>query len=36
MVCNCGLDNRFVAHTGNYELILTCDVCGHEFCAYSG
>jgi len=35
-ICNCGLDDHFMAHTGNYELILECSVCGHSFSAYSG
>ena len=36
IVCNCGLDDHFMAYTGNYELTLECNVCGHTFCAYSG
>jgi len=36
VVCNCGLNNHFLSHSGNYELILECDMCGHKFCAYSG
>lgn len=36
IICRCGESQHFSASYGNYELNLTCNMCGHKFTAYSG